>query len=75
MLEIFKEVDLFVTMLEYYAAFPYNDIALKLVTNIFAFTLDDKAAKAAEKEAAAAIESKKKGVPGLGLAWEEDKDD
>ena len=55
--------------------FPYNDIALKLISNIFAHTLDHKAAKAADKEEAAAIQSKKKGVPGVGPSWsmEEDK--
>ena len=75
MLEAFKEADLYSTLLEYFEAFPYNDIALKLITNIIAYTLDAKAAKAAEKAAAAATESKRKGVPGLGLAWEEDKDE
>ena len=49
MLEIFKEADLFVTLLKYYEAFPYNDIALKLITDIIAYTLDHKAAKAATK--------------------------
>ena len=75
MLEAFREADLYSTLLEYYEVFPYNDIALKLITNIFAHTLDHKAAKAADKEEAAANETKRKGVPGLGLAWEEEKDE
>ena len=77
MLEAFREADLYSTLLEYYEVFPYNDIALKLISNIFAHTLDHKTAKVADKEEAAATESKRKGVPGVGLAWsmEEDKEE
>ena len=75
MLETFKQADLFSTLLEYYEVFPYNDIALKIITNIIAHTLDSKSAKAVEKEEAAILNSKRKGVPGIGLAWEEDKED
>ena len=69
MLEAFREADLYSTLLEYYEVFPYNDIALKLISNIFAHTLDYKSAKAADKEEAASIESKRKGVPGVGLSY------
>ena len=75
MLEAFKEADLYSTLLEYYEVFPYNDIALKLITSIFAHTLDHKEAKAADKVEAKANESKRKGVPGVGLGWEEEKED
>ena len=74
-LEAFREADLYSTLLEYYEVFPYNDIALKLITNIFAHTLDHKAAKVADKAEAAANETKRKGVPGVGLVWEDDKEE
>ena len=48
MLEIYKEADLYSTLLNYYEVFPYNDIALKLVTNIIARSINQQAAKAAE---------------------------
>ena len=48
MLEIYKEADLYSTLLNYYEVFPYNDIALKLVTNILARSINQQAAKAAE---------------------------
>lgn len=40
MLETFKEADLYSTLLNYYEVFPFNDIALKLVTNIFARSIN-----------------------------------
>ena len=40
MLEIYKEADLYSTLLNYYEVFPYNDIALKLVTNIIARSIN-----------------------------------
>lgn len=73
MLEAFKEADLYSTLLEYYEVFPYNDIVLSIITNIIAYTLDWKAAKAAEKEVTAVNESKRKGIPGIGLPHEDDK--
>jgi len=75
MLQSFKETDLYSTLFEYYEVFPYNDIALSIITNIIAHTLDHKLAKVAEKEAAAVNESKRKGIPGIGLAYGDDSDD
>ena len=76
MLETFKEADLFATLLEYYEVFPYNDIALKIITNIVAYALDSKSAKAVDKAAEAIVNSKRRGIPGVGpSAWEEDKED
>jgi hypothetical protein len=43
--EIFKEADLFTSLLKMYALYPYNDIALRYVTSIFMFALDPKIAK------------------------------
>ena len=48
MLETYKEADLYSTILNYYEFFPYNDIALKIVTNIFARSINNTAAQAAE---------------------------
>ena len=45
MLELFKEADLFNALIKMYAMFPYNDIALRHVTNIIAHALDSKLAK------------------------------
>ena len=44
-LEVFKEVDLFTSLLKMYALYPYNDIALRHVTSIFMYALDPKIAK------------------------------
>ena len=46
MLEVFKEADLFSSLLKMYALYPYNDIALRYVTNVISFALDPKLAKA-----------------------------
>ena len=45
MLEVFREADLFSMLLKMYALYPYNDIALRYVTNIISFALDHKLAK------------------------------
>lgn len=45
MLEVFKEADLFSSLIKMYALYPYNDIALRYVSNILCFTLDHKLAK------------------------------
>ena len=45
MLDIIKEANLFPSLLKMYALFPYNDIALKHVTNIISFALDPVLAK------------------------------
>ena len=67
MLEIYKEADLYSTLLNYYEVFPYNDIALKLVTNILARSINQQAAKAAEQEEAKITEAKKRGFKAMGL--------
>ena len=69
MLETFKEADLYSTLLNYYEVFPYNDIALKLVTNIFARSINHQAAKLAEQQEAKVLESKKRG-PAMSWAQE-----
>ena len=45
MLEVFKEADLFSSLLKMYGLYPYNDIALRYVTNVISFALDPKLAK------------------------------
>ena len=45
MLEVFKDADLFSSLIKMYAFYPYNDMALRLVTNIISSALDDKLAK------------------------------
>ena len=46
MLEVFKEADLFTSLLKLYALHPYNDIAHRYVTNVITFALDHSLAKA-----------------------------
>ena len=45
MLEVIKETDLFPSFLKMYALYPYNDIALKHVTNLISYALDPALAK------------------------------
>lgn len=50
MLDVFKETgSLFPSLLEMYARYPYNDIALRQVTNIIAHALDSELAKTMKK--------------------------
>jgi len=46
MLEVFRDADLFSSLIKMYAFYPYNDMALRLVTSVLASALDDKLAKA-----------------------------
>ena len=46
MLEVFKDADLFTSLIKMYAFYPYNDMALRLVTSVISSALDDKLAKA-----------------------------
>lgn len=46
MLEVIKETSLFPTLIELYARYPYNDIALRHVTSIISYALDPALAKA-----------------------------
>lgn len=46
MLEVFKDADLFTSLIKMYAFYPYNDMALRLVTSVLSSALDDKLAKA-----------------------------
>ena len=46
MLEVIKETTLFPTLIELYARYPYNDIALRHVTSILSYALDPTLAKA-----------------------------
>ena len=50
MLEVLKEADLFPYLLKMYELYPYNDVALRYVTNIILFALDHKTAKELEKK-------------------------
>ena len=45
MLEVFREADLYNSLLKFYALYPYNDIALRFVTSILAYSLDNNLAK------------------------------
>ena len=45
MLEVFKDADLFTSLIKMYAFYPYNDMALRLVTSVISSALDDKLAK------------------------------
>lgn len=54
MLEVFKEADLFSSLIKMYAFYPYNDMALRLVSNILSSALDDKLAKSMAQKAAPA---------------------
>jgi len=45
-LEVFKDADLFTSLIKMYAFYPYNDMALRLITSVLSSTLDDKLAKA-----------------------------
>ena len=52
MLEVFKEADLFSSLIKMYAFYPYNDMALRLVSNILSSALDDKLAKSIAQKSA-----------------------
>jgi len=53
MLEVFKEADIFSKLIKMYGLFPFNDIALRFVSNVLCFGLDDKLAReAAAKQTA-----------------------
>mmetsp|Transcript_21998 Transcript_21998/g.29392 ORF Transcript_21998/g.29392 Transcript_21998/m.29392 type:complete len:104 (-) Transcript_21998:449-760(-) len=52
MLWAFKEADLFSSLIKMYAFYPYNDMALRLVSNILSSALDDKLAKSIAQKAA-----------------------
>jgi len=52
MLEVMKEVDLFPSLLKMYVQYPYNDVALRYVTNLILHSLDHKAAKELDKKSA-----------------------
>ena len=52
MLDVIKEADLFPSLLKMYALFPYNDIALKHVTNLISFALDPALAKTLSERSA-----------------------
>ena len=52
MLDVIKEADLFASLLQMYALYPYNDIALKHVTNLISFALDPALAKTLSERSA-----------------------
>ena len=45
MLDIYREADLYTSLMKFYALYPYNDIALRYVTSILAHALDIELAK------------------------------
>jgi len=45
MLDVFREADLYTSILKFYALYPFNDIALRLVTNILAYAIDESLVK------------------------------
>lgn len=50
MLCVYKEADLFTTLLKLYSLYPFNDVAHSLVTSILAHALNRELALAAEKK-------------------------
>ena len=52
MLEVIKEADLVPSLLKMYSLYPYNDVALRYVTNILLAALDQNIAKELEQKAA-----------------------
>ncbi len=46
MLEVFRDADIFSSLLKMYALYPFNDIALRHVTNVISYALDPELAKA-----------------------------
>ena len=44
-LDVYREADLYTSLIKFYAMYPYNDIALRYVTSILAHALDIKLAK------------------------------
>ena len=52
MLDVIKETDLFPSLLKMYSLYPYNDIALKHVTNVISFALDPSLAKTLHEKSA-----------------------
>ena len=46
MLEVFRDADLFSSLLKMYALYPFNDIALRHVTNVISHAIDTELAKA-----------------------------
>lgn len=52
MLDVIKEADLFPSLLQMYALYPYNDIALRHVTNLISFALDPALAKTLSERSA-----------------------
>ena len=45
MLDIYREADLYTSLMKFYALYPYNDIALRYVTSILQHALDNELAK------------------------------
>ena len=44
-LEVYKDSDIYVSLMKMYAFYPYNDMALRYVTSIIAYALDNQIAK------------------------------
>ena len=45
MLDVYREADIYTSLIKFYALYPYNDIALRYVTSILAHALDIELAK------------------------------
>ena len=45
MLDVYREADIYTSLMKFYALYPYNDIALRYVTSILAHALDIELAK------------------------------
>ena len=45
MLEVYRDADLYASLLKMYAQYPYNDMALRLATSVLSYALDHKLAK------------------------------
>lgn len=52
MLYIYREADLYTSLIKFYTLYPFNDIALRLVTNVLTHALDTDLALAEEKNKA-----------------------
>ena len=60
MLKTFEDADFFSTLLKLYGLYPFNDIALSLVTNILAHAIDFKLADEQQKQMTKVVSRKPK---------------
>ena len=67
MLDIYREADLYTSLMKFYALYPYNDIALRYVTSILAHALDIELAKNILNTQVAKSEKQLLGRPSRGI--------